>query len=83
MEFFKREGKPQEKVKVAKASVPFYAVDMSMMCFKCSELGHMWKECKVGKSDFPQSGGYYSRCSAKWHKEAKYWKLYPYLKPVV
>jgi hypothetical protein len=53
MGFFKREKKPQEKVKAAKASLPFYAVDTSMTCFKCGKPGYLRKECKEGKSDSP------------------------------
>jgi hypothetical protein len=82
MGFLKCEEKPQEKVKAAKASLPSHAADTSMTCFKCSKLGHLQKECKEGKSDSPQSGGYCSRCGAKGHSEAKCGKLHPDLKPV-
>jgi hypothetical protein len=82
MGFLKREEKPQEKMKVAKASLPSHAADTSMTCFKCGKPGHLRKECKEGKSDSLQSGGYYSRCGAKGHSEAKCWKLHPDLKPV-
>jgi hypothetical protein len=58
MGFFKREEKPQEKVKAAKASLPSHADDTPTMCFKCGKLRHQRKECKEGKSDSPQSGGY-------------------------
>jgi hypothetical protein len=81
MGFLKREEKPQEKVKAAKASLPFHVVDTSMICFKCGKPGHLRKECKEGKSDSPQSGGYCSGCGTKGHSEAKCWKLHPDLKP--
>jgi hypothetical protein len=77
MGFLKREEKPQEKVKAAKASLPSHAVDTSMTCFKCGKPGHPRKEYKEGKSDSPQSGG----CGAKGYSEAKCWKLHPDLKP--
>jgi hypothetical protein len=82
MGFLKREEKPQEKVKAAKASLPFHAADTSTTYFKCGKPEHLWKECKEGKSDSPQNGGYCFGCGAKGHSEAKYWKLHPDLKPV-
>jgi hypothetical protein len=81
MGFLKREEKPQEKVKAAKASLPSHAANTSMTCFKCGKPGHLRKECKEGKSGSPQSGGYCSGCGAKGHSEAKCWKLHPDLKP--
>jgi hypothetical protein len=82
MGFLKCEEKPHEKVKAAKASLPSHAVDTSTTCFKYGKPGYLRKECKEGKSDSPQSGGYCSGCGAKGHSEAKYWKLHPDLKPV-
>jgi hypothetical protein len=82
MGFLKREEKPQEKVKAVKASLPSYAADTSMTCFKCGKPGYLRKECKEGKSDSPQSGGYCSGCGAKGHSEAKCWKLHSDLKLV-
>jgi hypothetical protein len=82
MGFLKCEEKPQKKIKAAKASLPSHATDISMTCFKYGKPGHLRKECKEGKSDSPQSGGYYSRCGAKGYSEAKCWKLHPDLKPV-
>jgi hypothetical protein len=69
-------------VKAAKASLPSHAVDTSMTCFKCGKPGYLRKECKEGKSDSPQSGRYYSGCSAKGHSEAKCWKLHLDVKPL-
>jgi hypothetical protein len=65
-------------VKAAKASLSSHAVDTSTTCFK---PGHLWKECKEGKSDSSQSGGYCSGYSVKGRSEAKCWKLHPDLKP--
>jgi hypothetical protein len=81
MGFLKREEKPQEKVKAAKASLPSHAADISMTCFKYGKPEHLRKECKEGKSNSLQSGGYCSGCGAKGHSEAKCWKLHPDLKP--
>jgi hypothetical protein len=75
MGFLKREEKPQEKVKAAKASLPSHAPDTSTMYFKCGKPRHLrkeCKECKEGKSESPQSEGYCSGCGAKGHCEAKY-----------
>jgi hypothetical protein len=82
MGFLKHEEKPQEKVKAAKASLPSHATDTYTTSFKCSKPGHLWKDCKEGNSDLPQSGGYCSGCGAKRHSEAKCWKLHLDLKPV-
>jgi hypothetical protein len=82
MGFLKREEKPQEKVKAAKANFSSHAIDTSMTCFKCGKRGHVRKECKEGKSDSPQSGGFCSGCGAKGHNEVKCWKLHPDLKPI-
>jgi hypothetical protein len=82
MGFLKREEKPQERVKAAKASLFSHAVDTSTTCFKCGKPGHLRKECKKGKSDSPQSEGYCSGCGAKRHSEANCWKLHPDLKSI-
>jgi hypothetical protein len=50
MGFLKREEKPQEKVKAAKASLPSHVVDTSTTYFKCGKPGFLRKE---GKSDLP------------------------------
>jgi hypothetical protein len=69
MGFLKREEKPQEKVKAAKANLPSHAADTSTTCFKCGKPGHLQKECKEGKNDSSQSGGYCSGCGAKGHSQ--------------
>jgi hypothetical protein len=76
MGFLKREEKPPEKVKVAKASLPSHAA-----CFKCGKARHLRKDCKEGKTTTSQSGGFYFGCGVKGHNEAKCWKLHPELKP--
>jgi hypothetical protein len=81
MDFLKREEKPLEKVKVAKASLPSHAADTNATCFKCGKAGHLWKDCKEGKTTTSQSEGFYSGCSVKGPNEAKCWKLHPKLKP--
>jgi hypothetical protein len=47
MDFLKREEKPPEKVKVAKASLPSHAADTNATCFKCSKARPAKK--RVGK----------------------------------
>jgi hypothetical protein len=81
MGFLKREEKPLEKVKAAKASLPSNAVDTTATCFKCGKAGNLRKDCKDGKTTMPQSGGFFSGCGVKGHTEAKCWKLHPDLKP--
>jgi hypothetical protein len=71
VDFFKHEEKPLEKVKAAKASLPSHAADTNATCFKCGKAGHLRKECQEGKIATPQSRGFYSRCGAKGHNEAK------------
>jgi hypothetical protein len=80
MGFLKREEKPPEKVKVAKASLPFHATDTNATCFKCGKVGHLRKDCKDGKTTTSQSKGFYSGYGVKGHNEAKYWKLHPELR---
>jgi hypothetical protein len=82
MGFLKREEKPQKEVKTAKANLPSYTADTSTTCFKCGKPGHLRKECKEGKNDSPQSGGYCSGCGAKGPSETKCWKLHLDLKPI-
>jgi hypothetical protein len=53
MDFPKREKKPPEKIKVAKASLPSHAADTNATCFKCGKAGHLRKECKEGKTITP------------------------------
>jgi hypothetical protein len=81
MGFLKREEKPPEKVKVAKASLPSHTADTNATCFKCGKVGHLRKDCKDGKTTTSQSGGFCSGCGVKGHNEAKCWKLHPELKP--
>jgi hypothetical protein len=81
MGFLKREEKPPEKIKVAKASFPSHAADTNATCFKCGKAGHLQKDCKDGKTTMSQSRGFCSGCGVKGHNEAKCWKLHPELKP--
>jgi hypothetical protein len=81
MGFLKREEKPLEKVKVAKANLPSHAADTNATCFKCGKVGHLRKDCKDGKTTTSQNGGFYSGCGVKGHNEAKCWKLHPELRP--
>ena len=81
MGFLKRGEKLQENLKATKANLSSHAADTSMTCFKCGKPRHLQKECKEGKSKFPQNGGYCSGCGAKRHSEARCWKLHSDLKP--
>jgi hypothetical protein len=81
MGFLECEEKPLKKVKAAKANLPFNAVDTTATCFKCGKASHLRKDCKDGKTTMPQSEGFCSGCGIKGHTKAKYWKLYPDLKP--
>jgi hypothetical protein len=81
MGFLKRDKKPPEKVKVAKASLPSHAADTNATCFKCGKTWHLRKDCKEGKTTTSQSRGFCSGCGVKGHNEAKCWKLHPELKP--
>jgi hypothetical protein len=71
MDFLKREEKPPEKVKVAKASLPSHAADTNATCFKCSKARHLRKDCKDGKTATSQSGGFCFGCGVKGYNEAK------------
>jgi hypothetical protein len=82
MDFLKREEKPPEKVKVAKANFSSHAADTNATCLKCGKAWHLRKDCREGKTTTSQSGGFYSGCGAKGYNEAKYWKLHPELKPI-
>jgi hypothetical protein len=81
MGFLKREEKPLEKVKVAKANLPSHAANTNATCFRCGKTGHLRKDCKDDKTTTSQSGGFCYGCGVKGHNEAKCWKLYPELKP--
>jgi hypothetical protein len=81
MDFLKREEKPPENVKVAKANLPSHAADTNATRFKCGKAGHLRKDCKDGKTTTSQSGGLCSGCGVKGHNKAKCWKLQPELKP--
>jgi hypothetical protein len=81
MGFLKREEKPPEKIKVAKAILPSHAADTNATYFKCGMAGHLRKDCKEGKTTMSQGGGFCSGCGVKEHNKAKYWKLHPELKP--
>jgi hypothetical protein len=48
--FVKREEKPPEKVKLAKASLRSHATDTNATCFKCGKAGYLRKDCKDGKT---------------------------------
>ena len=71
MGFLKRDEKPLEKVKVAKANLSFHAADTNATCFKYDKTEHLLKDCKEGKTTMPQSGGFCSGCDTKEHNKAK------------
>jgi hypothetical protein len=81
MGFLKREEKPPEKVKVAKANLPSHAADTNATCFKYGKAGHLRKDCQEGTTTTSQGGGFCSGCGIKGYNEAKCWKLHPELKP--
>ena len=81
MGFFKREEKPPEKVKVAKASLPSHAPDSNAICFKFEKVGHLRMDYKEGKTTMSQSGGLCVGCGVKGHNKAKCWKVHLELKP--